>query len=67
MLKAKMQALGCPCAVVSGCAIVNLGKRKTWEAAQKTDLGALYRELEIRLDQEDHIDRLFVKTLRKAL
>jgi nitrogen fixation NifU-like protein len=64
---AKIQVLGCPGAVASGCAVVNLAKGKTLEEASQIDLGALYKELEKLPDQKIHCARLAVKTLQRAL
>jgi nitrogen fixation NifU-like protein len=64
---AKMQVLGCPGAVASGCAVVNLAKGKTLEEARQIDLDALYKEVEKLPDQKIHCARLALKTLQKAL
>lgn len=64
---AKIQVLGCPGAVASACAVVNLAKGKTLEEAGQIDLDALYKELEKLPDQKVHCARLAVKTLHKAL
>lgn len=64
---AKIQVLGCPGAVASGCAVANLAKGKTLKEASKIDLDALYKELEKLPDQKIHCARLAVKTLQKAL
>ena len=64
---AKIQVLGCPGAVASACAVVNLAKGKTLEEASQIDLDALYKELEKMPDQKVHCARLAVKTLQKAL
>jgi nitrogen fixation NifU-like protein len=64
---AKIQVLGCPGAVASGCAVVNLAKGKTLEEASQIDLDTLYKELEKLPDQKVHCARLAVKTLQKAL
>jgi len=64
---AKIQVLGCPGAVASGCAAVGLAKGKTLEEAANIDLEALYRELEKMPDQKVHCARLALKTLHKAL
>ena len=64
---AKIQVLGCPGAVASGCAVVNLAKGKTLEEASKIDLDSLYKELEKLPDQKVHCARLAVKTLQRAL
>ena len=64
---AKIQVLGCPGAVASGCALVSLAKGKTLEEASNIDLDALYRELEKMPDQKVHCARLALKTLQKTL
>lgn len=64
---AKVQVLGCPGAVVSSCAVVNLAKGKTLKEAGRIDMDALYEELEKLPDQKVHCARLAVKTLQKAL
>jgi nitrogen fixation NifU-like protein len=64
---AKIQVLGCPGAVASGCAVVNLTKGKTLDEAAKIDLDVLYREVEKLPDKKIHCARLAIKTLHKAL
>ena len=64
---AKIQVLGCPGAVASGCAVVNLARGKTLEEASQIDLETLYKELEKLPDQKVHCARLAVKTFQKAL
>lgn len=64
---AKIQVLGCPGAVASGCALVSLAKGKTLEEAAGIDLNALYRELEKMPEQKVHCARLAIKTLQKTL
>jgi len=64
---AKIQVLGCPGAVASGCAVVDLARGKTLEEAANIDLDALYKELEKLPDQKIHCARLAIKTLQKAL
>lgn len=64
---AKIQVLGCPGAVASGCAVVDLAKGKTLEEAKNIDLEALYKELEKMPAQKIHCARLAIKTLHKAL
>ena len=64
---AKIQVLGCPGAVASGCAVVNLAKGKTLKEAGQIDVDALYKELEKLPDQKVHCARLAIKTLQKAL
>jgi nitrogen fixation protein NifU and related proteins len=64
---AKIQVLGCPGAVASGCALVGLAKGKTLQEARDIDLDELYRELEKMPDQKVHCARLAIKTLQKTL
>jgi nitrogen fixation NifU-like protein len=64
---AKIQVLGCPGAVASGCALINLAKGKTLQEAGQIDLDALYRELEKLPEKKIHCARLAIKTLQKAL
>jgi len=64
---AKIQVLGCPGAVASGCAVVNLTKGKTLDEASKIDLDVLYKEVEKLPDKKIHCARLAIKTLQKAL
>lgn len=64
---AKIQVLGCPGAVASGCALVSLAKGKTLQEAKDIDLDELYRELEKMPDQKVHCARLAIKTLQKTL
>lgn len=64
---AKIQILGCPGAVASGCALVSLARGKTLEEAAEIDLEVLYKELEKLPDQKIHCARLAIKTLHKAL
>ena len=64
---AKIQVLGCPGAVASGCALMSLAKGKTLERAGQINLEELYRELEKLPDQKIHCARLAIKTLQRAL
>jgi nitrogen fixation protein NifU and related proteins len=64
---AKIQVLGCPGAVASGCALISLAKGKTLQEAAAIDLDALYGELEKMPDQKVHCARLALKTLQKTL
>jgi nitrogen fixation NifU-like protein len=64
---AKIQVLGCPGAIASGCAVVNLAKGKTVKEASQIDLDVLYKELEKLPDKKIHCARLALKTLQKAL
>jgi len=64
---AKIQVLGCPGAVASGCALISLAKGKTLDEAAAIDLDALYGELEKMPDQKVHCARLALRTLQKTL
>jgi nitrogen fixation NifU-like protein len=64
---AKIQVLGCPGAVASGCAVVKLTKGKTLDEAAEIDLDVLYKEVEKLPDKKIHCARLAIKTLQKAL
>jgi nitrogen fixation NifU-like protein len=64
---AKIQVLGCPGAVASGCAVVKLAKGKSLEEAGKIDMEVLYKDLEKLPDKKVHCARLALKTLQKAL
>jgi nitrogen fixation NifU-like protein len=64
---AKIQVLGCPGAVASGCAVVDLAKGKTLDEAACIDLDALYHELEKLPKQKVHCARLAIRTLQKAV
>jgi len=64
---AKIQVLGCPGAVASGCALISLAKGRTLQEAADIDLDALYKELEKMPDQKVHCARLALKTLEKTL
>jgi len=64
---AKIQVFGCPGAVASGCAVINLVKGKTLEQARQIDIDVLYKELEKLPDKKIHCARLAVKTLQKTL
>lgn len=64
---AKIQVLGCPGAVASGCALMNLARGRTLDEAGQIDLDILYQELEKLPDKKIHCARLAIKTLQKAL
>ncbi|MBW1739052.1 MAG: iron-sulfur cluster assembly scaffold protein [Deltaproteobacteria bacterium] len=64
---AKIQVLGCPGAVASGCAVVKLAKGRSLEDASKIDMELLYKDLEKLPDKKIHCARLALKTLQKAL
>jgi nitrogen fixation NifU-like protein len=65
--KAKIQVLGCPGAVASAMAAIDLIKGKTIEQAQKIKDRDILRTLEELPDQKMNCIRLAVKTLEKAL
>lgn len=64
---AKIEVLGCPGAIASASAVVNLARGMTLEQAANLDLDTLYRELEKLPDQKVHCARLALKTLHKAV
>jgi nitrogen fixation protein NifU and related proteins len=64
---AKIQVLGCPGAVASGCALISLAKGKSLQEAAAIDMDALYSELEKMPDQKVHCARLALRTLQKTL
>ena len=64
---AKIQVLGCPGAVASGCALVTIARGKSLKEAELIDLDILYAELEKLPGQKIHCARLAIKTLHKAI
>ncbi|HIJ42314.1 MAG TPA: iron-sulfur cluster assembly scaffold protein [Deltaproteobacteria bacterium] len=64
---AKIQVLGCPGAVASGCAVIGLAKGKSLDEAKSINLDTLYRELEKMPDQKVHCARLAIKALHKTI
>jgi nitrogen fixation NifU-like protein len=64
---AKIQVMGCPGAVASACALMELAKGKSLGEARDIDLDALYKELEKLPDKKIHCARLAIKTLQKAI
>ncbi len=64
---AKDQGLGCPGAVASAMAAVDLVKGKTIEDARSLNDGDIFRLLENIPAQKHHCIQLAVKTLQKAL
>ena len=64
---AKIQVLGCPGAVASAMAAMEMIKGKTIEEALQLKDGDVYQVLEQLPDQKQHCIRLSVKTLHKAL
>ncbi|MBW1681105.1 MAG: iron-sulfur cluster assembly scaffold protein [Deltaproteobacteria bacterium] len=67
IMDAKIQVLGCPGAVASGSAVVDLAKGMSLDEAENVDMDQLYRELEKMPDQKVHCARLAIKTLQKAV
>lgn len=65
--EAKIQVLGCPGAVASAMAGIDLIKGKTIEQAQKIKDRDILRALEELPEQKMNCIRLVVKTLEKAL
>ena len=64
---AKIQVLGCPGAVASAMAAMDLIKGMTVDEAMKVKDGEVFSMLEDLPDQKQHCIRLTVKTLLKAL
>jgi nitrogen fixation protein NifU and related proteins len=64
---AKIQVLGCPGAVASAMAAMELIKGMTVDEAMKVKDGEVFSMLEDLPDQKQHCVRLTVKTLQKAM
>ncbi len=64
---AKMEVLGCPGAVASACAVIDLAKGKDLEEAEKIDLESLFKVVEKLPDQKVHCAKLALATLKRAL
>ena len=64
---AKIQVMGCPGAVASAMAAMDLVKGKTMEDAMAIKDRDIFRVLEEIPDQKLHCIRLTVKTLQKAI
>jgi len=64
---AKIQVLGCPGAVSSAMAALDLIKGKTIEEARKLTEGDIFRTLESLPVQKHHCISLSVRTVQKAL
>jgi len=64
---ARIQVLGCPGAVASGCALVTLAKGRSMDEARKLTLEDLYAEVEKLPEKKIHCARLALKTLHKAV
>ena len=63
----RIQVLGCPGAVASAMAAMDLIRGKTIEQAQGLRDRDVFRVLKALPDQKQHCIRLAVKTLHKAL
>ncbi|MBW2174503.1 MAG: iron-sulfur cluster assembly scaffold protein [Deltaproteobacteria bacterium] len=64
---AKIQVLGCPGAVASAMAAMDLIKGKTIQQAQELTDRDVFQVLKALPDQKQHCIRLAVKTLQRAL
>ena len=67
ILDARYQVLGCPGAIASAMALVDLIKGKKITDARKLNDGDVFRLLENLPDQKNHCIELAVKTFQKAL
>ena len=67
IMDAKIQVLGCPGAVASAMAAMDLVKGMSLEEAMKVKDRDIFRILEEIPDQKQHCIRLTVKTLQKAI
>ena len=64
---AKIQVLGCPGAVSSAMAAMDMIRGKTLDEASRLKDGEIFQRLGALPDQKQHCIRLTVKTLQKAL
>ena len=64
---AKIQVLGCPGAIASAMAAMELIRGKTIEEAMKIKDRDIFRMLEEIPDQKQHCIRLTIKTIQKAI
>ena len=64
---ARIQVLGCPGAVASGCALVGLARGRSLDDARKLTLEDLYAEVEKLPEKKIHCARLALKTLHRAV
>lgn len=64
---AKIQVLGCPGAIASAMAAIDMIKGRTLDEALKLTDRDIFRELEEIPDQKQHCIRLTNKTIEKAL
>jgi nitrogen fixation NifU-like protein len=67
IMDARMQVLGCPGAVASAMAAMELIKGKTVKQAKRLTDRDIFRVLEELPDQKQHCIRLAVKSVQKAL
>jgi len=67
ILDARYEVLGCPGAIASAMAVVDLIKGKKIEDARKLNDGDVFRALEDLPSQKNHCIQLAVNTLQKAL
>lgn len=67
ILDARYQVLGCPGAIASAMALVDLIKGKKITDARELNDGDVFRLLENLPDQKNHCIELAVKTFQKAL
>ena len=67
ILDAKIQVLGCPGAVSSAMAAMDIIRGKRLEEAMELKDRDIFRVLESLPDQKQHCIRLTVKTLQKAI
>ena len=64
---ARIQVLGCPGAIASAMAAMEMVKGKTVEEAATIKDGDIYKVIEQLPDQKQHCIRLSIKTLQQAL
>ena len=65
--EAKIQVLGCPGAIASAMAAMEMVKGKSVEEAAAIKDGDVYKIIEQLPDQKQHCIRLSIKTLQQAL
>jgi nitrogen fixation NifU-like protein len=63
----RYQVLGCPGAIASAMAAVELVRGKTLEEAKKLKDADIFREIEDLPDQKQHCIRLSIKALQKVI
>ena len=64
---ARIQVLGCPGAIASAMAAMDMIRGKSLDEAMKLKDGDIFRELEDLPDQKQHCIRLTNKTIQKAI